>query len=89
MVRAKKQYNVQLEDDVVARIDRLAEKLDLNRSQIMRNMLLIGLDEAEVIDKAGIFSAVIFSRDLLKKFKEAALKGKISLDKSGEIKMTK
>lgn len=89
MTRLKKQYNVQLDDAVVERIDRLAEKLELTRSQAMRNMLLIGLDEGEVIDSTGIFSAVMFSRVLMRKFKEAALRGKISLDENGELQVAK
>jgi predicted transcriptional regulator len=89
MTRLKKQYNVQLEDDVVERIDRLANKLDHSRSQMMRNLLLAALEDAEIIDKTGIFTAVKFSRDLIKKFKEAALEGKISLDEKGNIKMIK
>jgi len=87
MTRLKKQYTVQLEDDVVERIDRLAAKLGHNRSQMMRNMLLQGLDDAEMVDATGLFSAVMFSKAILTKFKEAALKGKIFLDKDGELKM--
>ena len=87
-MRPKKQYNVQLEDDVIERIDELAVKLDLNRSQLLRNFILSGLEDAEVLDATGIFKAVIFSRDLIKKFKEAALKGKVSLDKHGELKFS-
>ncbi len=89
MTRLKKQYTVQLEDDVVERIDRLAAKLGHNRSQMMRNMLLQGLADAEMVDKTGIFSAVMFSKEIITKVKEAALKGKIYLDKNGELKMNK
>ncbi len=89
MTRPKKQYGVQLEDEVVERIDRLANKLHHTRSQMMRNMLLQGLDDAELVDKTGIFSAVMFSAELLKKFKEAALRGKVALGKDGELKMIK
>ena len=88
MTRPKKQYTVQLEDDVIGRIDKLANKLVHTRSQIMRNLLMQGLTDAELIDKTGIFSAVMFSKDALVKFKELALRGKIYLDKDGELKMT-
>jgi metal-responsive CopG/Arc/MetJ family transcriptional regulator len=87
MTRTKKQYTVQLEDDVIDRIDKLAKKLGHNRSQMMRNLIFQGLSDAEVIDKMGIFSAVVFSRDILSKFKKAVLQGKISVDKDGELKM--
>ena len=40
MTRPKKQYPVQLEDDVIGRIDKLANKLGHTRSQMMRNLLM-------------------------------------------------
>ena len=89
MQRPKKQYTVQLEDDIICRIDRLADSFGYSRSLLMRTLLIQGLEDAEIIDKTGIFSAVRFSRDILIKFKEAALRGKIFLDKKGELKMTK
>jgi predicted transcriptional regulator len=89
MVRLKKQYTVQLEDDVIERIDQLAKKLGHNRSQMMRNLLLQGLADGEMVAKTGIFSAVMFSKNILSKFKEAAIHGKIFLDKNGDLKMNK
>lgn len=89
MIRPKKQYTVQVEDDVIQRIDRLAEKLGHSRSQMMRNMLLQGLEDAEMIDITGVFSAVMFSKEMIGKVKEMALKGKLYLDKNGELKMNK
>jgi len=89
MSRIKKQYTVQLEDDLVERIDRLAKKLGHTRSLMMRTFLIQGLEDSEMIDKTGIFTAVMFSKEIITKVKEAALKGKIYLDKNGEIKMTK
>jgi hypothetical protein len=86
-IRPKKQYTIQLEDDVIKKIDRLAEKLEHSRSHLMRTLLLQGLEDAELIDKTGFFTAVMFSRGILNKFKEAVLKGKITLDKNGELKM--
>jgi len=87
MTRVKKQYTVQLEDDVIERIDQLAKKLGHTRSLMMRTFLIQGLEDAEMIDKTGIFTAVMFSKEIINKVKEAALKGKIYLDKDGEIKM--
>lgn len=89
MTRLKKQYTVQLEDDIIERIDRLANKLGHSRSQMMRTFMIQGLDDAEMIDKTGIFSAVTFSKEIITKVKEAALKGKLYIDKKGELKMDK
>lgn len=89
MIRPKKQYTVQLEDDVVARIDKFAEKLGHSRSLMMRTLLIQGLEDVEIVNKTGIFDAVMFSRNILSKFKEAVLKGDLTLDKNGNLKMTK
>ncbi|HNZ32258.1 MAG TPA: ribbon-helix-helix domain-containing protein [Smithellaceae bacterium] len=89
MTRPKKQYTVQLEEDVVDRIDKLAKKLGHNRSQMMRNLLLQGLEDGEMIDKTGLFSAVIFSKNILTKFKESVLKGELFLDKHGNLKINR
>ena len=88
-MKPRKQYTVQLEDDVIARIDKMAAKLEHTRSQLLRNFILAGLQDAELIDKTGVFTAVFFSRDLMRKFKEAILKGRVSLDKRGEIEIKK
>jgi predicted DNA-binding protein len=89
MIRLKKQYTVQLEDDVIARIDKLAKKLGHNRSQMMRNIIFSGLEDAEMIDKTGMFSAILFSKNILTKIKEAAIRGKLFLDNNGNLKMIK
>jgi metal-responsive CopG/Arc/MetJ family transcriptional regulator len=88
-MKPRKQYTVQLEDDVIARIDKMAAKLEHNRSQLMRNFIIGGLEDVELVDKTGIFTAVFFSRDLMRKFKKAILNGKVSLDKQGEIEIKK
>jgi metal-responsive CopG/Arc/MetJ family transcriptional regulator len=49
----KKQYTVMLKPSTVQEIDRLAKKLDLSRSQLMSNLIQMGLDDAKVLDKAG------------------------------------
>jgi hypothetical protein len=89
MTRLKKQYTVQLEDDVINRIDKLAEKLGHSRSLMMRTFLIQGLDDAEMLNKTGLFDAVLFSKKILTKFKEAVLNGEFSLDKNGNLKMNK
>ena len=89
MERSSKQYNVQLDDEEVVRLDRMAESLKLNRSQLMRNLITTGLDDLEMLQDTGVFKAVEFSREFIVKVKEAAVKGKIALDKKGDLKLTK
>ena len=85
----KQQYTVMLKPDTVKEIDKLAEKIGLNRSQFMNNLIETALDDARILDKAGIFKAAIIGEKLMRKFKEAVFTGKVSLDKQGEIEIKK
>ncbi len=48
----------------IERLDRLAEKADLTRSQFLRNIILVGLDEVELLEKFGIMRSAITIRDI-------------------------
>ena len=89
MERARKQYNVQLEDEVIERIDRLAASLDLPRSQVIRNLIMVGLDDAEVLNKTGVLKVISVAKEVRRKFVEDIVGGKLSLDKKGEWKVGK
>lgn len=84
MERTRKQYAVQLEDDIIERVDRLAEKLDLNRSQMLRNMIISGLEDTEILNKSGMIYVVKIARDIKEKFLTDVIAGKIGLDKRGK-----
>lgn len=86
-MRKLNQYGVQLEDSVVARIDRLAKKLNQPRSLVMRNLIMGGLRDMEILQKAGIIDAVVFSDNVMSKVKEALLKGILVFDEHGELKI--
>ena len=83
MDRPRKQYSVQLEDDVIERIDKVAEKLELNRSQVLRNFVLMGLEDAEVLNKTGVFTVMKISREIRKRFIEDIVGSKLTLGKKG------
>ena len=87
MERPRKQYNVQLEDDVIERIDKLSEKLDLNRSQILRNFILMGLEDAEILNKTGVLTVLKIGKQIRKKFIEDIVGGNLALDKNGKWKV--
>jgi len=88
-MRRLKQYGIQLEDQVVARIDKLAKKLNQPRSLVMRNLILGGLKDMELFQSTGIIDAVVFSDHVMKKIKSALLKGKLVLDENDELKIEK
>jgi hypothetical protein len=83
----KKQYTIMLEPEIVERIDKIAEKCGLSRSNLMKNFLLIGLDLAFVYESFGIVAAVGMGRKLVDWFKKSKSEGKIVFDNEGEFQM--
>lgn len=63
-------YSIRLTTDLVARIDLLAAKADIDRSRLIRNILQLQVETLERADKVGIFSLVLLLRDM-----EESLKG--------------
>lgn len=49
---------VWMDQEDVARIDRLAESLGLSRSRMTANLAKVGLEDAEVLDAFGLFTLV-------------------------------
>lgn len=59
-----------LDDDLVARVDALADKSGITRSKILANMIEMNVKSLERADSAGILPLVLLMRDL-----EEGLKG--------------
>ena len=72
---AKKQYTIMLKPSVVNEIDKLAEKLDLTRSQLMGNLVESGLDDAKLFDNLGLFKIIMGGGKAARKLKQAFFKG--------------
>ena len=67
------------------KVDELANKLGLSRSQMMRNLIISGYDDAIILEKSGLFTAFSFGQKVIKKIKEGIASGKYGLDKDGNI----
>jgi hypothetical protein len=52
--------------ETAERVSRIAKKLEISNSQLLRNVALCGLDDAEALDKIGMLSLAM----LIKKTKE-------------------
>lgn len=48
----------------IERVDELAEKIGRTRSQCLRNLIVVGLEEAAMFEKLGIVRAAITVRDI-------------------------
>ena len=71
----KKQYTLMIKPSMVQEIDRLAKKVQLSRSQLMVNLLGMGLEDAKVLEKSGALWVVQAGRKAAKFFREQ-MKGK-------------
>ena len=78
MKKKKENFTVQLEPELVAKIDKLAEKLGMSRGQLMRNCLISGFDDAVMLDRLGVLQAINYT-SRLREFKESIYKGEIPL----------
>jgi hypothetical protein len=85
--RAKMQVTLQLDPDFVGKIDRMAESLGMPRSQVMRNLMVNGYDDAVILQKAGLFSAYKLGEKVVRKIKDGLVSGKYSLDQDGNLKI--
>jgi len=54
-----------LTTDELARLDRLADKAGVSRSQFVRNLIDVGMDEFETLQKLGIIRTALTVRDML------------------------
>ena len=48
----------------IERLDTMAEKMGLTRSQFLRNLIVVGLEETELFNKFGLVRAAITVRDI-------------------------
>jgi hypothetical protein len=83
----KHQFSVMLKPSKVDEIDKLAEKYNLTRSQLMANLIEIGLDDMKTLDKMGIVPLVYQGSNILKAFKEKLFCGKVSMNDKGDIEI--
>jgi predicted DNA-binding protein len=87
MRKMKEQYTVQLEPEFVAKLDKLADKLGISRSQLMRNLLESAYEDVTMLDKIGVFATLKFGQKLIKKIREGLSTGKIFINEEGDLKI--
>lgn len=57
--------NFRLSDDELARVDRLAAKGGITRAQFMRNLVVTGVEEVEMMESVGLVRAALTLRDVI------------------------
>lgn len=66
----KVQFTVMLEPSVINEIKEMSERAELPPGTFARNLLLLGLDDARLFDKAGITRLVASSRKKMEELKK-------------------
>ena len=70
---------VRVPADVMERIEKIVAKIPgMSRSQFCSNLLLVGLEDAEMLDGLGIYSSMEYIRgtlELIKKTASSVIKG--------------
>jgi predicted DNA-binding protein len=85
--RENKQYSVQLDSEIIEKIDYYAKKYDIPRSKLMRNLIMVGLDDMTVLHKAGIIQTVQFADKVITTIKNLIINEKIYIGKNGKLKI--
>ncbi len=62
-------FEVRFSKEEMERIEKIAKKLNMPKSKVIRNLTLIGLEDAELLNKIGAFDLV----KLIEKIREKAL----------------
>jgi metal-responsive CopG/Arc/MetJ family transcriptional regulator len=87
---AKQQYTVMLRPSLVKEIDRIAAiRGRKTRSELIANLIEMGLEDMQTLDKLGLLKVAAIGDKVLKKLKEAINSGDIKLDKEGNLEIRK
>ena len=86
----KQQYTVMLKPSVVKEIDRIAAiRGRFSRSEMMANLIELGIENLQELNKLGLIQAVAVGDKVFKMLKDALRSGDIRLDKKGDLEIRK
>jgi len=68
--KRKYEIRVRLTKEEMKRIEKVANKLGIPKARLTRNLTLAGLEDAELLEKLGLFEVI----KIIEKIKEKALK---------------
>ncbi len=86
----KQQVTVMLRPSIIKEIDRLINiRGRRTRSEFICNLIEIGLEEMQSLDRLGLLQAAAVGDKVFKKLKDAMRSGDIKLDKNGDLEIRK
>jgi len=77
--KQKKTVGIIMDVEKLNKIDAMADKYGVPRSQFIRNMIDIGFDQAVLLEGVGVLPVVNFGINLFDKFKKAIKDGSVDI----------
>ena len=71
-MKKEKRITIRLSEEEYERIEKVAKKLNMPISRVIRNLTMAGLEDAELLDKLGFFNIA----KIIEKIREKALETK-------------
>ena len=68
-IKRDKEIKISLTQEEMERIEKIAQKIGITKSRLARNLVLAGLEDAELLNKLGLFDIV----KMIEKIREKAL----------------
>jgi len=68
-IKRDKEIKISLTQEEMERIEKIAKKIGITKSHLARNLVLVALEDAELLNKLGLFDAV----KMIEKIREKAL----------------
>ena len=83
------QISIQVDAKLLKKMDAMAKKLNLSRSQFIRNCIETGFGDAVMLNSIGLLSAIGFGRKFITGLKKGIANGDIDfdIDKDGDLKI--
>jgi len=75
IAEAREPFSTMLKPRAIEDIKRLAEKMHITPSLMASNLIDMGLDDAELLDKLGLIRVTLIANDVANKIKNKAIKG--------------
>lgn len=77
--KEKKGVTIVFDVEKLKKIDAMADKYGVNRSQFIRNLVDVGFDQAVLLEGIGVLPVVNFGTVLFEKFKNALRSGAVDI----------
>ncbi|MCE5275780.1 MAG: ribbon-helix-helix protein, CopG family [Deltaproteobacteria bacterium] len=83
------QVSIQLDTRLIKKIDAKAKKLNLSRSQLLRNLIETAYEDMVVLDALGLLTITNIGKKIINKIKLGLSSGKYTINEEGEIDVKK